>query len=164
MAWYVSGAWPFHGEFGSDDASGLSDPNDRLVVYTDDVSANTAAEAARFASASGFNLAPTLTLTGAGVPAAFTLTAADRYVVTDLLVIAGSALTVTVWAGSAVPGSSPGAGELIFRGALAANGGVSMRLVTPHICTTAKAVRVKTSGAGRVDVMARGLILRLAGG
>jgi len=117
---------PFVGVFSSADASALSEANSRF------------------------------TLTLAGKTSAYSLGAAEQVALTDLDVVAGAALTVTVYDGS---DTSVGTGEQALKGSFAANGGISAHLVVPHFCQAGTYPKVKTSGAGQIDVTVRGVIL-----
>lgn len=117
---------PFHGEFTSSDASGLSEANSRFTLYD-----------------TGKN--------------AIALASNDQVVITDYLIVAGSALTVQLYDGA---DTTVSAGERIAQGNLAANGGVSKTFHTPHYVKQATYPKVKTSGAGQVDVIIQGVIVR----
>src|SRR5262245_1591277 len=107
---------PFTGVFSSADASALSETNSRFTLYS-----------------------------AANTPAAITLTANERCVITDIDVVVGaSSLTVTLYDGA---DNTPGNGEQISKGNFAANGGISSHLVVPHYGTQATYPKVKTSGA-----------------
>lgn len=131
---YQSHGRPFHGEFTSADASGLSEANSRFALYT-----------------------------AGNTPAAITLAANERVVITDIFVLVGATgLTVTLYDGA---NNSVAAGERILLGTFAANGGVSSSLQTPHFCqknadtgTPVGYPKVKTSGAGQIDATIRGYI------
>lgn len=108
-----------HGEFGSADASALTEANSRIVLYPyDSVSA-------------------------------VTLASTDWLFVTDLLVSVGAALTVQVYSGA---DATVDAGELVAKLAFAAAGSQHVRLYTPAVCRRGTWPKVKTSGAGQVDV------------
>lgn len=118
---------PFHGEFSSADASALSEANSRFALYP------------------------------AGSTSALTLAANERVVITDVAVVTGAALTVTLYDGADTTASG---GEQILKGSFAANGGISSALAVPHYGQTASYPKVKTSGAGQIDVTIRGVIER----
>lgn len=121
----------FHGEFTSADASALSEANSRITLYS---------------------------IENAGT---ITLASNERVVITDIFVLAGAALTVTLYDGG---DNSVAAGERILLGNFAANGGLNGPLATPHYCQrgpTNGYPKVKTSGAGQVDVTIRGVIERM---
>lgn len=115
----------FHGDFSSADASGLSESNSRIALYE------------------------------RGTTTAITLGTTQRVVVTDVVVVAGAALTVTVYDGADATAST---GERIVMGNFAANGGVSQALSVAHCCQAGTYPKVKTSGAGQVDVQIHGVI------
>lgn len=117
---------PFHGEFTSADASALNEANSRATLY------------------------PPGSTTG------LTLGATEVVVVTDIDVVAGAALTVTLYDGA---DNSVAAGERLLLGNFPANGGISSHLNVPHYCQAGTYPKVKTSGAGQVDVTIRGVIL-----
>jgi len=117
---------PFHGEFSSADASALSEANSRVLLY------------------------------GAGSTTAVTVGTNDQVIVTDVMIVAGAALTVQVYDGA---DNTVGAGERIAQGNFAANGGLSHGGRTPHFCQKGTWPKVKTSGAGQVDVIVRGTIV-----
>jgi hypothetical protein len=117
----------FHGEFSSADASALTEPNSRFLLY------------------------------GAGSTSAVTLNANDEVTVTDLKIMAGSALTVTVYDGS---DATADAGEVISAGDYAANGGEAQNFTAPHVCQKGTYPKLKASGAGTVKAQIRGYICR----
>lgn len=119
---------PFHGEFSSADASALNEASSRFSLY------------------------------GAGSTSAITLASHERVVITDIAIVAGAALTVTLYDGS---DTTVGGGEQILKGDFAANGGISSRLAVPHYGQTGSYPKVKTSGAGQIDVTIRGVIEKL---
>lgn len=121
---------PVHGEFSSSDASALTEANSRILLY------------------------------GAGSTTAATLTSTDYVVISSLVIVAGAALTVTVYDGS---DATVGAGEVVCKGNLAANGVVAHTLPVPHTCQAGTWPKVKTSGAGQVDVTLQGYITTLPG-
>jgi hypothetical protein len=117
---------PFHGEVSSSDASALTESASRILLYP------------------------------AGSTTAYTLQATDQVVITELVAVAGAALTVTVFDGS---DSVAGAGEIIMQGDFGVNGGVSEESAfTPHRCQLGTWPKVKTSGAGTIKVNVRGTI------
>jgi hypothetical protein len=118
---------PFVGVFSSADASGLSEANSRF------------------------------TLTLAGQTAAYSLASDEQVLISDVDLVAGAALTVTLYDGS---DTTAGAGEQILAGSFAANGGISSHNLTPHACQQASYPKVKTSGAGQIDCTIRGVIVR----
>jgi phage baseplate assembly protein gpV len=92
-----------------------------------------------------------------GSVAAYTLAATERVVITDFDVVCGaSGLTVTLYDGD---NTTVAAGETINKGTFAANGGISSHLTTPHFCQLGTWPKVKTSGAGQIDVTIRGVIV-----
>lgn len=116
----------FHGEFSSSDASALSEANSRILLY------------------------------GAGSTTAITLASTDRVHITDILIVAAVALTVTIYDGA---DNTAGAGEVVAYGDFAANGGVAhSTALSPHVCQAGTWPKVKTSGAGAVKVVIRGRI------
>ena len=119
---------PFHGEFTSADASALDETNSRMSLY------------------------------GPGSVTAVTLDSNDQVIITDLKVIAGSALTVTIYDGG---NTTVAAGERIDLSNFGANGGVFEGMTTPHYCQKGTYPKVKTSGAGQIDVQIRGRIRRI---
>ncbi len=123
------GGAAIHGEFSSADASALSEANSRILLY------------------------------GAGSTTALTLNANDHVTITDLKVIAGSALTVTVYDGT---DATPDAGEVITTGDYAANGGEAQPgMQTPFTCQKGTWPKVKASAAGNVKVQIRATIFRV---
>jgi hypothetical protein len=119
---------PFHGEFTSADASGLSEVNSRFTLYK------------------------------ASSTTSITLASNERVVITDLEinnVTAGVAVSVYDGADATVD-----VGERISKHTLAANSSMYLDYLTPHYCQTASYPKVKTSGAGQVDVTIRGVIVR----
>lgn len=123
---YTSGSL-VHGEFSSADASGLSEPNARILLY------------------------------GAGSTTAITLDTNDNVVITDILIVAAVALTVTVYDGA---NNSVAAGEVVAKGSFPATGGAVLTLSAPHVCQKGTWPKVLTSGAGQIDVYLKGYIYR----
>lgn len=125
----------FFGYFTSADASALTEGNSRLTLYDTNRSA-------------------------------ITLAANERVVIDQIdVIVGGSGLTVTLYDGA---DATPAAGEIFFLGTLAANGYVSQSLMTPQygknnnsLVTPLGYPKVKTSGAGQVDVIVRGVIEKL---
>lgn len=93
------------------------------------------------------------TIYGPGSTTAITLGSTNRVVITALSIVVGSALTVTIYDGA---DNSPGAGEVILKGAYAANGGEAHTI--RHTCQAGTYPKVKTSGSGNVDVIFHGYI------
>jgi hypothetical protein len=118
---------PFHGEFSSANASGLSEVNSRFALYA------------------------------ANSLSTITLAANEQVVITDIFVLAGAALTVTLYDGA---DNVVAGGEQVLKGNFAANGGVAEVLGTPHYCQVATYPKVLTSGAGQIDCTIRGVIVR----
>jgi hypothetical protein len=116
-----------HGEFSSADASGLSEANARILLY------------------------------GAGSTTAVTLDSNDNVVITDVLIVAAAALTVTVYDGA---NNTVGAGEVVAKGSFPANGGAALNFSAPHVCQKGTWPKVLTSGAGQIDVYIKGYIYR----
>lgn len=120
---------PVHGEFSSADASALTEAQSRILLY------------------------------GAGSTTAVTVGSNDYVTITDLKVITGSALTVTVYDGA---DATVDAGEVITIGDYAANGGEAQPgFRTPHTCQKGTWPKVKASGAGNVRVQIRGTLFRV---
>lgn len=131
----ASAGRPFHGEFSSADASGLAEATARVTLYYGDL--------------------------GTAPKGALSLGGDEVVVITDLKVVCGaSGLTVTVYDGKSVTVT---AGTVIDLGTYAANGGLVLALATPHFCLAGTYPKVKTSGAGQIDVQIRGYIRRPAG-
>lgn len=116
---------PVHGEFSSANASALTEANSRILLY------------------------------GAGSTTAVTLGANDQVMITDLTIVAGAALTATIYDGA---DNTAGAGEVIAKGSFGANGGVHECACSPHYCQKGTWPKVLTSGAGQIDVIIRGTI------
>ena len=116
---------PFHGEFGSADASALSEANSRILLY------------------------------GAGSTTAITLAATNQVVITYYTILAGAALTVTLYDGA---DATVGAGEVVARGNYGANGGERALIGPGHHCQPGTWPKVKVSAAGQVDVIIHGYI------
>jgi hypothetical protein len=124
---------PFHGEFSSTDASALSEANSRFTLYD-----------------------------AGNTPNAITLAANERVVITDFIVnYAGSTTrTIQIYDG---PDATADAGEKVWQGALAQNGNAFAQFTVPHYCQTGPTngyPKVKTSGAGQIDVIIKGIIQR----
>ncbi len=128
---------PFVGVFSSADASGLSEANSRFTLYN-----------------------------AAQTPAAITLAANERVVITDIdLVYSGAtAREVTLYDGA---DTTVDAGEQIFKGTFQQYGGISSHLQVPHYGSYNNSTsspkgypKVKTGGAGQIDVTIRGVIVR----
>lgn len=119
---------PFTGVFSSADASALNEANSRFTLYT------------------------------VGSSTALVLAANERVVITDLAVVVGSALAVTVYDGA---DAIVDAGEVILKGSFGTNGGISQNLQVPHYGSACQSYpKVKTGGAGQVDAVIRGVIVR----
>lgn len=87
---------------------------------------------------------------------AITLAAGAYCVITDVTIVCGAALTTTVYDGG---NNTVAAGERIAQGNYAANGGESKSFLAPHYCAVGTYPKVKTSGAGQVDVIIHGFIV-----
>jgi len=120
----------FHGEFTSADASALSEPNSRFTLYE------------------------------YGGTSTITLGATDTAVISDLTIVTGAALTVTVYDGA---DNTVDAGEVIARGNFPANGGETHKSGCPHSCQIGTYPKIKTSGAGQIDGVVRGYIQKAGG-
>ncbi len=116
-----------HGEFTSADASALTELLSRITLYH-----------------------PV-------TKAAVSIDAGDVLVITDLQLVVGAAITVTVYDGA---DATPAAGEVICRGNFGANGGVDASFRTPHYCKQATWPKVKGGAAGQIDVSLRGRVMR----
>src|SRR5579859_571177 len=124
---------PFHGECGSADASALTEANSRFTLYA------------------GYSTS------------ALTLTSTDIVIVTDILVAVGAtALVVWVYDGA---NNVVDAGELVAKFDLTAHTPGVWQTQSGHFCQQQGAggagvpyPKVKTSGAGQVDVTIRGFI------
>jgi hypothetical protein len=121
----VAGTIAVHGEFSSADASGLTEPNARISLFQ------------------------------TGTTTAVALAAGDVLVITDLSVVAGAALTVTVFDGA---DATVDAGETILKGDFAAKTNLGQRAATPFECQAGTYAHVKTSGAGQIDAQLRGYV------
>lgn len=82
-----------------------------------------------------------------------TLGANEFVVITHITILAGAALTVQIYDGA---DTTIGNGERVAQGNYAANGGESTNMV--HYCKQGTYPKVKTSGAGQVDVIIHGVI------
>jgi len=121
---------PFHGEFSSADASALNEANSRFSLY-------------------GANF-----VTGGS---AITLAATDIVVVLDVVIAAGAAgLAVWIYDGA---NNAVDAGEQIAKAFLLANTTVYPDFTLGHYCAAGTWPKVKTSGAGQVDVTINGTIV-----
>ena len=115
-----------------------------------------------FTSADASTAAVVTLYTGDGVARA--LVAGERLVIQSFHVVVGaSGLTVTLFDDRDADGTAD-AGEIIARGTFAANGSLSESGIL-HYCKQAVtanvlAPKVKTSGAGQVDVVLRGFIIK----
>lgn len=99
-----------------------------------------------------------MTIYGAQSATAVALDTNDQVIITDLRVLCGgTGLTVYVFDGSDTTVDN---GERISQGTYAANGGEFQAMQTPYYCQKGKYPKVKTSGAGQIDVIARGVIVR----
>ena len=95
-------------------------------------------------------------LYGPGSTTAITVASTDWVCITGFTVQLGaSGLTVTLYDGA---NNTPAAGEIIFKGTLAANGFAGFTCFTPHVCQVGTWPKLLTSGAGQVDVSIRGFI------
>jgi hypothetical protein len=83
------------------------------------------------------------------------LGATQSIYITDISFVIGAALTVTIYDGIDTTASS---GEIIMKGNYAANGGHDKKFVMPFQCKAGTYPKVKTSGAGQIDVQMRGYI------
>jgi hypothetical protein len=129
---------PFHGEFSSSDASALSEANSRFSLY----------------KAGFIKAGATVTLKSATEGTDQLL--GSVVIVTDVLIsIGASALTVQVYDGA---DNVIDAGELIAKAQVLANTNTSIRLFVPHYCSSGSYPKVKSSGAGQIDVTIHGLI------
>lgn len=100
-------------------------------------------------------------LYGDRAAAALTLSAEDVVCITDLSISsAGTNLTVTVYDGA---DATPGAGEIIFKGVIPTNTTQSKVFSRPFECAKGKYPKVKTSGAGQVDLTITGKTERQGG-
>lgn len=90
---------------------------------------------------------------------AITLAPNERVIVTDFtLQLGASGLTVQIYEGA---DATPGAGEIIFKGTLAANGFANAFFSAPHyLATPATYPKLKTSAIGQVDCNIRGVIVK----
>ena len=120
----------FHGEFTSADASALNEANSRFTLYGNQ---------------------------GQTAKTGITLAANEQVVITDIQLWSVAAVTVQLYDGA---NNSVAAGEKIFHAPMTANGHVEQSLTTPHYCLEGSCPKVKTSGAGQVDVLIRGVIVR----
>ncbi len=100
-----------------------------------------------------------ITLYGPRSVAPVTVGPNDFVIITDILIVAGADLVVTLFDGA---DTTPDAGEVIAKGSFPENGGASCSLQTPHICQTGTTVKVKAGGAGQVDVTIRGKVVQYA--
>ncbi len=88
---------------------------------------------------------------------AITLASTEQVVITDVTVIVGVDLAVDLYDGA---NNVPAAGEYVWRGSmLAASQSASYQFKTAHYCATGTYPKVKTGGAGQVDVIIHGFIL-----
>ncbi len=115
-----------------------------------------------FSSADASSLDATtsqVALYGPGGTTALTLNSNDYVHVSQLSISsAGTNLTVSVYDGA---DATIGAGELIWKGVVATNTTANVHLPHPHVCQKGTPPRVKTSGAGQVDVTLHGAIARV---
>lgn len=113
------------------------------------------------AHAPGSESAARMTLFGAyqtspALPTGLTLGTTDIVIITDIAVNVGaSGLVVQVFDGGA---ASPGAGNLIAKYTLAANGTANWSRHVGHYCQKGSYPKVLTSAAGQVDVLISGFI------
>lgn len=94
------------------------------------------------------------TLYGVGSATGVTLGANDYVVVKDIVITTGAALTVDIYDGA---NNAVAAGESIAK--VIVNGTIVLPLTVPHVCAKGTYPKVKTSGAGQVDVVIRGHIV-----
>ena len=121
---------PFTGVFSSSDASALSEGNSRFTLYK------------------------------VGGTSGITLAANERVVITDVSIdfSGATARTITIYDGA---DTTADPGELIATANLAQYGRHVQQLSVPHYGSAAQSYpKVKTSGAGQVDVVIRGVIQR----
>lgn len=97
-----------------------------------------------------------ITLYGAGSTTALTLASTDRVLITDLNVETLGTLTVQVYDGA---DATVDAGERIYQGDLLTTSAANTNASTPYTCQAGRYPKVKTSGAGQVDVQIRGYII-----
>lgn len=95
---------------------------------------------------------------------AITLAADERVIVTDIDVVVGTALTVTIYDGD---DATPDDGEKILMHSFGANGGISSHLRTPHYCAVNASTsspdgypKLETSAAGQVDCVIHGVVVK----
>ena len=119
---------PFHGEFSSTDASGLSEPNARFTLY------------------------------GAGSVSAITLSANDYVHITSVVIVTGATISTQVYDGA---NNTVDAGEQVVKASTVANAPFYSAGPVQHVCQVGTYPKVKTSGAGQVDVCIRGTIQRI---
>jgi hypothetical protein len=137
MSWNLKGV-PFHGEFSSADASALSEANSRFTLFP-----------------AGFIKAGTTITLKSSTEGTDTLLG-SVVIITDILIsIGASALAVQVYDGA---DNTVDAGELVAKAQVLINTNTSIRLFVPHYCMAGTYPKVKTSGAGQVDVTIHGLI------
>lgn len=98
-----------------------------------------------------------MTLYGESSVTSLSLNAADVLAVTDVTIVCGAALTVTVFGGA---NQTLDAGETITAGDFAANGGINASFNTPYMGQLGCGVNVVASGAGAVKVQVKGWIQR----
>jgi len=92
-----------------------------------------------------------------GTTTSITLAATDKVVITDIDIRVGiTGRTVQVYDGA---NNTVDAGETIHAGTYAASTGHNRVSATPHSCQLGSYPKVKTSGAGQVDLNIRGYVL-----
>lgn len=98
-------------------------------------------------------------LYGAGSTTSLTLDANDEVVITDWELSTGaSALECRIYDGA---NNADGAGEVVARVNLPANGYAGKILGSPHVCQKGTYPKLITSGAGAVDGVIHGYIRRV---
>jgi hypothetical protein len=98
-----------------------------------------------------------MTLYGESSATSITLDTNDVLAVTNVTIVCGAALTVTVFDGA---NQALGAGETICAGDFAANGGINAAYDPPHKCQKGTGINVLASGAGAVKVQVKGWVKR----
>lgn len=94
-----------------------------------------------------------LTLYESGSTTARTLKATETLVLTDVLLVSATGGDVKLVA------DTDAAGRRIVKGTVAANGGISMSLYTPHYCPVGVVPKV-IAPAGQVDCCVQGFIVQ----
>ena len=99
------------------------------------------------------------TLYGAGSTTAITLNANDQIEITDISIAsAGTNLTVQVYDGA---DATVDAGEAVYEAIVPTNTTQSKIIGTPHVIQKGTYPKLKTSGAGQVDAVIHGRVVRL---